>query len=122
MTRKYLRAILTGLSNVFDGGLGTAFAGKNQDFLQAGGGDGCHLFFDFFRGQLRPADFVVAVETAVNAVVFTVVCDIDWGEHIYAVSEMFAVSFWAACAISSRSGKAAGEKCVKIFRSAVVMC
>ena len=41
---------LTGISNVFDSGFGTAFSGQNQDFLKAGGGDGCHFFFDFIRG------------------------------------------------------------------------
>ena len=113
---------LTGISNVFDSGFGTAFSGKNQDFLKAGGGDGCHFFFDFIRGKLCPADFVVAVETAVNTVVFTVVCNVNGCEHVNTVAEMFP-GFCLGCLSDFFQERKGGrrEQCLKIFHGAVLM-
>ena len=81
---------LTRLTNIFHIGLYTALSGKNQNFLETGLCDCCHLFVNFLCIQLCTANFIVAVKTAVDAVIFTVVCDIDWCKHIYTVSKMFS--------------------------------
>ena len=69
---------------------GTALAGQNEDFLQTGLRDGLQFLFDLVHIQLGTANLVMTVETAVNAVIFTVVGNIDRCEHIDAVSEMLS--------------------------------
>ena len=79
-----------GLADVGNGGHRTAFACQKQDFLQSGRGDRLHLTLNLLRVQLRAADFVVAVEAAVDAVVFAVIRDIQRGKQLNPVAEMLA--------------------------------
>ena len=79
---------LTGLSDIFYIGFGFALTGKDQDLLKSGFCNGCHFFFDLICIQLCTADFVMTVKSAVNAVVLTVVCNIDRCKHADTVSKM----------------------------------
>ena len=65
-----------------------ALSGEDEDFLQAGFGDGGHLPLNPRRVQLGPADLVVAVEAAVDAVVLAVVGDVDGGKQVHVVPKI----------------------------------
>ena len=80
---------LTGFSDVLHIGFGFALSGKDQDLLQTSLGDRCHFLLDLFFVQLCTADLIVAVKSTVDAVILTVVCNVDRCEHTDAVSEMF---------------------------------
>ena len=67
---------LAGISDVGYIALTAALAGQNQDFLHAAVSDHLHFFFDLLHGQLHTADVVIAVEAAVDAVIFAVIGDI----------------------------------------------
>ena len=69
---------------------GAALAGQQQNFLQAGLRDGLELLLDLVHVEFRAADLVMAVEAAVNAVVFAVICDVERREHLHRVAEMLA--------------------------------
>ena len=79
---------LHGFADVLHAALGPALAGQHQDLLHAGVGDDLHLVLDLLFVQLHPLDVVVAVEAAVDAVVFTVVGDVEGGEEIDGVAEV----------------------------------
>ena len=107
---------------IFHGGHGRTFSGKNQNFLQTGGGDGGHFFLNLFRCQAGTVDLIVTVETAVNAVIFTVVGNIDRCEHIDTVAKM------CLCLLSGSLGDffqkrqcSRREQCLKILRCALCM-
>ena len=79
--RKYFRASLQAgnfnrLADVFHTADLAALPGQNQDFLHAAVSDHLHFFFDLLHGQLHTADVVIAVEAAVDAVIFAVIGDI----------------------------------------------
>ena len=69
---------------------GAALAGQHQNLLQAGLRDGLELLLDLVHVEFSAADLVVAVEAAVNAVVFAVICDVERREHLHRVAEMLA--------------------------------
>ena len=77
-------------ADVFHRRHSAALAGQQQDFLQAGCGDSLKLLLDFIHVELGAADFVVAVEAAVDTVVFAIVGDVQRGEHLHRVAEMLA--------------------------------
>ena len=81
---------LAGLADVFDPGVVAAFAGEDEDLLEAGFGDLGVFALDFAEGEAGAVDFVVAVEAAVDAVVFAVVGDVDRGEEGDGVAEVAA--------------------------------
>ena len=111
-----------GFPDVLYCGFAAAFSGKNQDFPQSCFGDGCHFFIDFFFVQLGTVDFIMAVETAVNAVVFAVVGNVDRCEHVYTVTKMLS-GFHTSCLCDvlqqGQSGR--GEQCGEILRGTAVM-
>ena len=69
---------------------GTALAGQNEDFLQTGLRDGLQFLFDLVHIQFGTANLVVTVETAVNAVIFAVIGDIQRREHLHRVAKVLA--------------------------------
>ena len=81
---------LNGLADVGYRRHGTALTGQNEDFLQTGFRDGLQLLLDLVHIQLGTANLVVTVETAVNAVIFAVIGDIQRREHLHRVAEMLA--------------------------------
>ena len=85
---KILAGNLAGLADVFDSRLAAALTGQNQDLLQTGLGNRSHLLIDLFRIQHSPLDFVVAVKSAVDAVILAVIGYIQRREDIYGISEM----------------------------------
>ena len=70
--------------------LGTAFAGENQDFFHAAVRDDLHFMFNLLGSQLHAVDVVVTVKTAVNAVILTVVRDVERSKQVDRVSKVFA--------------------------------
>ena len=65
-----------------------AFAGKNKDFLLAGGGDGLHFGSNLLAAQAGALNFIVTVEAAVDAVVFAVVGNVQRGEKGNVIAEV----------------------------------
>ena len=76
------------LTDVLNIGVLAALTGQHQDLLHAGICDDFHLVLDFFERELFAADLVVAVETAVDAIVLAIVGDIDRCKNIYSITEM----------------------------------
>ena len=64
---KVLACLLAGLANVMHVTHLAAFAGKNEDFLLAGSGDGLHFGGNLLTAQAGALNFVMAVEATVNA-------------------------------------------------------
>ena len=109
------------LSDIFYVRFCLALPGQNENLLKTGLGNGLHLFFDFFVVELCSVDFVVAVETAVDAVVFTVVCDVERSKHIDGISEMFPCLLLCLLRHLFQMRKRGGrEKRRKIFRGEAV--
>ena len=77
-----------GLADVLHAAHGAALAGEDQDLLHAGVGDDPHLVLDLLPVQLHALDVVVAVEAAVDAVVLTVVGDVQGREEVDRVAEV----------------------------------
>ena len=71
---------LTGFTDVLYVALPTAFPGKDQDFLHAGVSNDLHFMLDLGHIQLHALDVVIAVEAAVNAVVFAIIGDVQRGK------------------------------------------
>ena len=80
---------LTGLSDIFYIRFRFALSGKDQDLLESGFCNSCHLLLDLVCIQLCTADLVVAVKSTVNTVVLTVIRNVDRCKHADTVSEMF---------------------------------
>ena len=49
---------------------------QNQNLFHTGTGNDLHFMLDLFKRQLFPANIIVTVESAVNAVVLAIICDI----------------------------------------------
>ena len=81
---------LAGLADIFHIALGAALSGEDQDLLHAAVGDDLHLMLDLRHIQLHPLDVVVAIEAAVDAVVFAVIGDVQGGEEIDGIAEVAA--------------------------------
>ena len=78
------------LTDVFHVALSAAFAGEDQDLLHSRVRYYLHLVLDLVEVQLHPGYVVVAVETAVNAVVFTVIRYVKRREQVNAVAEVLS--------------------------------
>ena len=99
-----------------------AFAGEDQDLLQTGSGNGLHLLFNFCLIKPCAVDFVVAVEPAVDAVIFAVVGNVKRGEKIDGVAELPpGLPLGGFGHLFQKRLGSQGEKRGKIFRSAVRM-
>lgn len=70
---KVLACLLAGLANVMHVTHFAAFAGENENFLLAGSGDSLHFGSNLLAVQAGALNFIMAVEAAVNAVIFAVV-------------------------------------------------
>ena len=81
---------LASFTDVFDTAFCTAFAGEQQDLFHAAVSDDLHLVLNLFHVQLHTLDVVVAVETAIDAVVFAVVCDVERRKEVDVIAEMAA--------------------------------
>ena len=64
---------LAGIADVLDAARAAAFARQYENLFEPRFGDRLKLSLDFLHVELRAADFVVAVEAAVDAVIFAVV-------------------------------------------------
>ena len=113
---------LTSLSNVFHVGFGTAFTGQDQNLLKSGFSDGLHLFFNLFRVKHSTIDLVMAIKTAVNTIIFTVIGNIERCEHVNAVAEMLPClpSCLLRDLLKEREGGRRKKRC-EILRSTVVV-
>ena len=74
---KVLACLLAGLANVMHVTHFAAFTCENENFLLAGSGDGLHFGSNLLAAQAGALNFIMAVEAAVNAVIFAVVGDIQ---------------------------------------------
>ena len=81
---------LTCLTDVFHIALCAALAGQHQDFLDTGIRDNFHLMLNFLEVQLLSMNVIVTVESTVNAVILTVVCNIKRRKQINRIAEMLA--------------------------------
>ena len=100
----------------------TALADQYKNFFQSCFGDRSHFQLDFLRGKPCPADMVMAVETTVNAVVFTVIGDIKRRKEIYTVSEVFpGFSPRSLCHLFQERFRGGRQKRCEILRCPCVM-
>ena len=102
--------------NVFRTGNRTAFTGEQQYLPHAGFGDVLHFRFDFRCIQLAAGNGILAVEAAVNALVFAVVGDVQRCEQQHIVAEVLFPFF--LCPPSHLFQKRLcrrGEQCRKIL-------
>ena len=81
---------LAGLADIFHIALGAALSGEDQDLLHAAVRNDLHLVLDLRHVQLHPLDMVVAVEAAVDTVVFAVIRDIKRRKHVNRIAEMLS--------------------------------
>ena len=81
---------LAGFADVFYAAFGAALARENQDFFHTAVGNHLHLVLDLLHRELHALDVVVAVEPAIDAVVFAVVRDVERREKIDIVAEVLA--------------------------------
>ena len=66
----------------------SAFTCKNENFFHSGIGNYLHFLLDFLKGKFLAFYVVIAVKTAVNTVILTVICNIDWREDIDRIAKM----------------------------------
>ena len=76
------------LPDILDRRHRTALAGQQQNLLQTGRGDGFQLPLDFLHIEPRAADLIMAVKSAIYAIVFTIVGDVQRGKHLHRVTEV----------------------------------
>ena len=85
---KILFGDLYRLANIMNIGVGPALTRQHQDLLHTGFGDHLHLMLDLLETQFLAADVVVTVKSTVNAVVLTIIGDVEWCKNIYRISKM----------------------------------
>ena len=85
---KVLACLLAGFADVMHVAHLAAFAGKNENFLLAGGGDGLHFGSNLLAAQAGALNFIVTVEAAVDAVIFAVVGNVQRGEKGNVIAEV----------------------------------
>ncbi len=81
---------LTSFTDVFHITLSTALACEYEDLLHTAVSNNPHLFFDLFHGKLHTVNMVIAVKSAVNTVIFTVVGYVQGSKEVHCVTEMLA--------------------------------
>ena len=87
---------LAGLSDIFYRGFFPALSCQDQDLLKTGFGDSRHFLINLFIGEPGSFDPVMAVKSAVYAIIFTVIGYVDRGKHINGIAEMFPGLFLGA--------------------------
>ena len=87
---KILLRNLTSLAYILNIRSLTTLTRQNENFLKTGLCNCLHFLMDFLHGKLCSFDFVMAVETTVNAVVLTVVRNVYRREEICGISEMLS--------------------------------
>ena len=108
---------LNGLADVGYRRHGTALAGQNEDFLQTGLRDGLQFLLDLVHIQLGTTNLVMTVETAVNAVIFAVIGDIQRREHLHRVAEMLArFRLCALCHLFKERQRRGRQQCAEVLR------
>ena len=85
---KVLGGLLHAHPDVIHVGPCPGLPGEDEDLLQSRLRDGCHLDVHLVSCEAGPPDLVVDVETAVDAVILTVVGCVDGCEHADGVAEM----------------------------------
>jgi len=75
-------------SDIFYIRIGPAFPCKDQDLFHTGLCDHLHFMLDLFKCKFFAADVVVAVKTAVNAVILAVIGNIKRGKNVYRIAKM----------------------------------
>ena len=108
-----------GLPDVFHIAVGRALPCKNQYFLHSGVCDYLHLVLNLLPGQLHAADVVVAVESAVYAVIVTVVCYVQRREQIHRISEVLTgLSSGSNGHFLKKWLRSRGQQCLKVLNGA----
>ena len=79
---------LAGFADVLHTALCAALACENKYLLHTAVGDDLHLVLDLLHIKLHALYVIIAVKSAVNAVVLAVVGDIQRSEQIYGIAEM----------------------------------
>ena len=79
---------LAGFSQIFDIRLFPALPYQNQDFFEPGSCNRLHFLLNFLISKLRPLNFIAAVKSTVNAVIFTIIGNINRCKHIHGISKM----------------------------------
>ena len=110
-------------SNIFHIRHFSALTCQNQYFLQTWFCDLSHFCFNFLCIQLCPADAVMTVESTVNTVVFTIICNIKWCKKADRITKM--IFFFHLCALchffNKRLCRRWQQRC-KIFWCTVSFC
>ena len=91
------------VGQVGDRAVGLGLAGKYEDVLQAGGGDGLGFGLDLVQGQRLPGQGGGGVESAVAATVDAVVGEIQRGKSWTVRPKCRVVSSWARWAMATGS-------------------
>jgi len=113
---------LASFADVFDATFGAAFAGKQQDFFHTAVGDDLHFMLDLFHIQLHTLDVIVAVESAIDAVVFAVVCDVERSEQINVVAKMATrLNLCLGCHLFEERSGCRRKQSLEVFDSAGVV-
>ena len=100
----------------------SALSCKNQDFLQSCLCDSSHFLINLFCIQLCSADLIMAVKSAVNTVILTVICNINRGKHIHTVPKMFPSFFLRSlCDFLQKRQCSRRQQCLKILWCTVIM-
>ena len=81
---------LTSISDIVNIAFGSAFTCKNKYFLDTALCDYPHLMFYLFHIKLHSVYTVITVESAVYAIIFTVICDIERCKYVNGISEMLS--------------------------------
>ena len=114
-----LASQLAGLADVFHAALGSALACEQQNLFHAAVGNDLHLVFNLLHIQLHALDMVVAVESAVDAIVFAVVGDVDGRKEIDVVAEVLAgLDFRLGGHLFQVGSRGGGEQGLEIFQGA----
>ena len=113
---------LTCLTDVFHIALCAALAGQHQDFLDTGIRDNFHLMLNFLEVQLLSMNVIVTVESTVNAVILTVVCNIKRRKQINRIAEMLArLDLRTLRHPLQKRQRRRRQQCFKIFHRASLM-
>lgn len=79
-----------GIADIGDVRHMTAFAGEHEDFFQSRDGDVPTFPVQFVVRQAGALDLIMRIETAVNAVIFAIIGEIDRREEIDGIAEVAA--------------------------------
>ena len=111
-----------GIADIGNAALWFALARQHQNFFNAGIGNNLHFMLNFFHGKLFSVNIVIAVKTAVNTVIFTVICNIQRCENVGRITEVVTrFTLGTLCHFFQKRFCGRGEQCLKVLSAAAVV-